>query len=74
LAALEKRIDTVVLCEHLRRRQESVAGDDSERKPEQMGLDAMEPNTPDAQSLHVWFVLVILGLILSLVGWYRWAT
>ena len=33
----------------------------------------MKPNTVDRQSLRVWFMLVILGAILSIAGWYRWA-
>ena len=32
------------------------------------------PDTHDRQSLLVWVVLVILGLVLSVVGWYRWAS
>lgn len=28
----------------------------------------------DKQQLRVWLVLVILGIVLGIVGWYRWAT
>jgi hypothetical protein len=28
----------------------------------------------DRQALNVWLLLVVVGAILSLVGWYRWAT
>jgi hypothetical protein len=31
-------------------------------------------NEPDRQSRFVWLLLVIVGAILCLVGWYRWAT
>ena len=31
-------------------------------------------DTRDRQSLVVWLILVILGLMLSVVGWYQWAT
>jgi len=31
-------------------------------------------NAPDRQPQIVWFLLVILGVILSMVGWYRWAS
>jgi hypothetical protein len=31
-------------------------------------------NTPDRQSALVWFLLAIVGAILCVVGWYRWAT
>jgi hypothetical protein len=31
------------------------------------------PNDPDRQSRLVWFVLAILGAILCVIGWYRWA-
>jgi len=34
----------------------------------------MEPNSPDRLSQRVWFMLAILGAILCLVGWYRWAS
>jgi hypothetical protein len=29
--------------------------------------------TQDSQSLTVWFVLAIVGTLLMLVGWLRWA-
>jgi hypothetical protein len=29
--------------------------------------------TPDRQSQLVWSALAVLGAILSIVGWYRWA-
>ena len=32
-----------------------------------------EPNIRNSQTA-LWFMLVILGVILSFVGWYRWAT
>ena len=31
-------------------------------------------NDSDKQSRFIWFLLAILGLILLVVGWYRWAT
>ena len=30
-------------------------------------------NPPDRATQTVWFVLVILGMILGIVGWARWA-
>jgi hypothetical protein len=33
----------------------------------------MRTETSDRQALQVWSVLVIVGAILSIVGWYRWA-
>ena len=30
-------------------------------------------NTPDRQSRLVWLLLAIVGAILCIVGWYRWA-
>jgi len=30
------------------------------------------PIRPDRQPQIVWFLLVIVGVILSGVGWYRW--
>jgi hypothetical protein len=32
----------------------------------------MEPNTVDRQSQAVYALLVIVGIVLALVGWYRW--
>ena len=32
------------------------------------------PNTVDYQAQLVLLMLVILGAILAVVGWYRWAT
>ena len=32
----------------------------------------MTSNTSDRQSLAIQFVLVILGIVLTVVGWYRW--
>ena len=32
------------------------------------------PSTPDRQSQLVWLVLVMLGVLLAIVGWYRRAT
>jgi hypothetical protein len=32
----------------------------------------MNPNTSDRQSLAIQFMLVILGVVLAAVGWYRW--
>ena len=34
----------------------------------------MKPITPDSQLVNFWFMLVVLGLILSVVGWLRWAS
>jgi hypothetical protein len=34
----------------------------------------MKTQTSDRQALLVWTMLSIVGAILSLVGWYRWAT
>jgi hypothetical protein len=31
----------------------------------------MEPQSPDRQSTLVWILLVIVGAILCVVGWYR---
>jgi hypothetical protein len=33
-----------------------------------------QTETPDRQALLVWAMLSILGAILSVVGWYLWAT
>jgi hypothetical protein len=32
----------------------------------------MNSNTSDRQSLAIQFILVILGIVLAAVGWYRW--
>jgi len=34
----------------------------------------MTTNIPEPQSMAVWFVLAIVGSLLSIVGWVRWAT
>jgi hypothetical protein len=34
----------------------------------------MEPKNPDRLSQRVWLMLVVLGMVLALVGWYRWAS
>lgn len=28
----------------------------------------------DRQQMRVWLLLVILGIVLTIVGWYRWAS
>jgi hypothetical protein len=33
----------------------------------------MQTEAPDRQALLVWTMLTIVGAILSIVGWYRWA-
>jgi hypothetical protein len=33
----------------------------------------MEINTPDRQAMLVWTMLSIVGAILCIIGWYRWA-
>jgi hypothetical protein len=33
----------------------------------------MNTDTSDRQALLVWTMLSIVGAILSIVGWYRWA-
>jgi uncharacterized membrane protein YidH (DUF202 family) len=33
----------------------------------------MTPNTTDGQSQAVYLVLVILGIMLAVAGWLRWA-
>ena len=33
----------------------------------------MLTSTPDRQALLVWTMLTIVGAILCIVGWYRWA-
>jgi hypothetical protein len=32
----------------------------------------MELNSPDRLNLRVWLLLVILGAVLCVVGWYRY--
>jgi hypothetical protein len=32
----------------------------------------METNSPNRLSLNIWLVLVVLGAILSVIGWYRY--
>jgi len=32
------------------------------------------PRSPDRESQIVWLVLVILGVLLAVVGWFRWLT
>ena len=31
------------------------------------------PHTPDHQSQIIWGVLVLLGAVLAVAGWYNWA-
>ena len=38
------------------------------------GTDAMNTNSPDRMSNRVWLMLAILGAILCIVGWYRYAS
>jgi hypothetical protein len=33
----------------------------------------MQTNSPDRLSQGVWLVLVVLGAVLAIIGWYRWA-
>jgi hypothetical protein len=33
----------------------------------------METNSPDRMSMRVWLMLAVLGAVLCIVGWYRWA-
>jgi len=30
--------------------------------------------TPDRQAMWIWSVLAVLGAILAVVGWWRWAS
>jgi hypothetical protein len=30
-------------------------------------------NSPDRLSQGVWLLLAILGAVLAIIGWYRWA-
>jgi hypothetical protein len=32
------------------------------------------PNDPNRQSRLVWTILVILGAVLAVAGWYKWAS
>jgi hypothetical protein len=32
------------------------------------------PNDPNSQSRLIWVIVVILGAVLAVVGWYRWAS
>jgi hypothetical protein len=32
----------------------------------------METNSPNRLSLNIWLMLVILGAILCVIGWYRY--
>ena len=34
----------------------------------------METNSPNRLSLNIWLMLVILGAILCVIGWYRYFT
>jgi hypothetical protein len=36
--------------------------------------DHMTPNIPDRQSLGVWLVVVVLGMLLGVVAWFRYLT
>jgi hypothetical protein len=33
----------------------------------------MQTEAPDRQALLIWTMLSIVGAVLSIVGWYRWA-
>jgi hypothetical protein len=33
----------------------------------------MQTNSPDRLSMGIWLLLAVLGAILGIVGWYRWA-
>jgi hypothetical protein len=33
----------------------------------------LKTDIPDRQALLVWTMLALVGAILSIVGWYRWA-
>jgi hypothetical protein len=33
----------------------------------------MKPDTVDRAALAVWFWLAIVGIVLLLAGWFRWA-
>ena len=32
----------------------------------------MNPNTSDRQSLTIQLILVVLGILMAVVGWFRW--
>ena len=34
----------------------------------------LNANTPDTQTERLLLMLVLLGALLAIVGWYRWAT
>jgi hypothetical protein len=34
----------------------------------------MEPQSPNALSQRIWLVLAVLGAVLCIIGWYRWAS
>jgi hypothetical protein len=34
----------------------------------------MDTNSPDRMSMRIWLMLAILGAILCIVGWYRYAS
>ena len=36
--------------------------------------DAMDTNSPDRMSMRIWLMLAILGAVLCIVGWYRYAS
>jgi len=33
----------------------------------------MQTNSPDRLSQGIWFLLAVLGAVLAIIGWYRWA-
>jgi len=35
---------------------------------------AMQSHAPDRLTSAVWLMLAILGAVLAVVGWYRWAS
>jgi hypothetical protein len=34
----------------------------------------VQPNSPNGLSTNIWLLLAVLGAILCIVGWYRWAS
>jgi hypothetical protein len=34
----------------------------------------MNTNSPDRLSSGIWLLLAVLGAVLCIVGWYRWAS
>jgi hypothetical protein len=34
----------------------------------------MDTNSPDRLSSAIWLLLAVLGAVLCIVGWYRWAS